>query len=202
MDPTTLQPWLTLATAIAAATSALAAWRSLKLNNENAQYQKEQGRPYFSFEDVRMERKKLPSSPDSDSHGGFDPSIAIPKGVFKNYGSRPAIEVSASIFLVFADPTVAPIEMPSSLADDFPPGAEWMAQIGEQTINSLNHPGYYVIVGVSYTDPLTKRNYRQLFYARWPGVTDGVVHGDIVVVGKEERLELLQKHRRLLNNYA
>jgi hypothetical protein len=202
MDPTTLQAWLTVVSTVAAAVSAIAAWRALKLSHESTVYQREQGRPYFSFEATRMERKQLPSLPGVTGPASLDPSVAVAKGVFKNYGARPATEISSSVFIIPNDEVTPPIEAPSSLADDFPPGAEWMAQLGEQTIAGPQHPGYFFVVGVNYNDPLTKRNYRQLFFMRWPGIQDGIVYGDIVAATKEERTQLIQKHRRLLSHYV
>ncbi|MDT8991449.1 hypothetical protein RQP54_11310 [Curvibacter sp. APW13] len=202
MDSATLQSWLNALSTVAAAVSAIAAWRALKLSHESNVFQREQGRPYFSFEETRMERKPLPTSTSTGGPAELDPNVALAKGLFKNYGARPATEIASSIFIIPTDDSSPPMESPSSLADDFPPGAEWMAQLGEQTINAPSHPGYFFVLGVSYNDPLTKRNYRQLFFMRWPGVKNGVVHGDIIAATREERDRLIHKHRRLLSNYV
>jgi hypothetical protein len=202
MDSTTFQSLLTAASTIAAAISAIAAWQALRLGHESQKYAREQGRPYFSFEAARMEQKPLPNHPGTATPAGLNPSVAVAKGIFKNYGARPATGVITSVYVLSHDEAIAPLEIPSSLADDFPPGAEWMVQFGEQQIISPNQYGHYFAVGINYNDPLTNKNFRQMFFMKWPGVKSGVVFGDIVAATNDERIHLISKHRALFARYV
>lgn len=202
MDPTTIQSWLTAASTIAAAISALAAWQALKLGYENRKFELENGRPYFSFESARMEQKKLPNAPGNESHSGLDPNTAVAKGIFKNYGARPAVGVKATAYVIPHDENISPLAIPSSLADDFPPGAEWMTQIGEQQIVAPNQYGHFLVVGIRYSDPVTKQDYRQMFFMKWAGVKDSIVYGDIVAATEEEKFILLGKHMQLFAQHT
>lgn len=184
---------------VAAAISAVAAWRSLRIAHDAAAAQREQGRPYLSFEEARLEPKQLPNGAPGQPPV-VNPNVAVVKGLFKNYGSRPAVQLTASIFILPHGDSTPPIQLPSSLADDFPPGAAWMAQLGEQTL-AVAHPGYFMAVGMKYSDLLTSRSYRQLFFMRWPGVQDGQVFADIVAATNDDRTRLIQQHRSVLNPY-
>ena|GEM_PF-5061800 len=201
MDSATIQSLLTFASTLAAAVSAVAAWAAMRLSRESAQFEREQGRPWFSFENLRMEPRRLPRQPGEEGSGAVDHSIGIAKGNLKNYGTRPATNIQSSVFIIFDDPNISPIESAHNLTDDFPPGADWLVQFGTQQMDGTNHPGFNIVAGVKYDDPLTQKHYRQLFYARWPGVLEGHVHGDMITLERGKQEALVVRCRSALSAY-
>lgn len=184
--------------ATGAAVSAYAALKSIRLSGEQAQQQREAQRPYFSFEEVKMEPQRGPQLPGNVGPPPIISNHFVVRGVMINRGLRPALRLRGQAFAIDSQLAGPPLSAGGTMADEFPPGAQWSLSPGGQVIQQPNHPGYFLVVGVSYFDFVTQKNYAQLFFMRWPGVTNGTVAGDFQPASAEDAERIKAKYRAAL----
>lgn len=182
-----------IASTTAAVLSALAAVFSVVFSMKAKNNADVASRPYLSLENLRMEPKRLPSQAGSGQLGPAISNIAVAKSVMINRGQRPAVDLAARVIIIAPDLSGVHGKIESTLADDFPHGAEWLLQLGEEILQTTQHPSFIIVVGVRYFDPQTKTTYRQIFVNRWDGVINGEVMADIVAATRHERDQILSK---------
>ena len=204
--------------AIAACVSALAACfaayfaaRALKASNEITRSVFDAARPYFTFLSFGLKRLTVSKALSSDKEI-LDPTAALIDGYIRNSGGRPATDVSGSIIICPLDTRRESRVFPIGIADDAAPGTDWNVVSGKLQIiphdfpgveaaPSYSDPGFFVVIGVTYDDPLASRSFSQTSFLRWPGIANGVVSSILVAATGEEKETLIRQHGRLLASF-
>lgn len=159
---------------------------SVLISYTNWQTQSEASRPYFTF-------KESPSIRLTD-----ELNVELK---FNNVGIHPAINLSSKSIVFDANLLQAPI-----LVDDY----TVVNDIPRDTTTSLllrikgdflqaNVNPHFVVIGLSYTDPITHKLYTQTLYTQWAGVIGYKIQPLIHVEAsqKQEILNYLKYHHLL-----
>lgn len=199
--PDYLQIALTAVSTIAAAASAYFAMRSAKISANQTNHLITAGRPYLSFENVQLQPPKPIRSPNGQMIQP-PPNVGILSGVCKNLGQRQAVDVKTkAVFLTPSKSAVFGV-VEFEMADDFPPGAEWNVELGDQEFKSADHPGFFVILASKYSDPILSDTYNQVFVMRFRGMQAGLVHSDLIPATREEKRDLITIARMELAEFV
>lgn len=166
--------------AIGGSVSAIAALMTVRNSRQASKEALDALRPYFALEAPGI--KQLPSSPP------FRVLLTL-----KNIGGRVANNLEGRIYIVDNQPNSRPVlDLAFSVANDIPPQSPtpWYndtLQLAAQL------PLHYVILGISYQDPIMNQPLKQLFCMRWDGVSNGVFHPDFVHISSAEREQIEPK---------
>ncbi len=193
----------TIAT-VAAAVAAWMAFRAVSEERKRAREERESSRPYLSFERGEVRPRNAPRAPGQPAPAQPVPGVAEFHGNFINHGRRPASNLRTKVIIcVYAPNGPVLSDFDKTMADDFPHGADWHVLFGTYTVTpkSPNAPQCYVVMCVRYDDQLTSKNYAQVFYNVWPGITNGVVSSDIRAASDEERDAFLEVRRDLVREF-
>ncbi len=174
--------------AIGGAVSALAALATIWQSRQAAKEATESQRPYFVLEAPGI--KQLPNSPP------FRVQLTL-----QNAGGRVATSLEGRIFLIANQPNAQPaLDLPFSVASELPPHSPtpWYndtLQLPAQL------PQHYVILGITYSDPVFEKQYKQLFCMRWDGVQNGTFHPDFVHVSNADRQQIEAQYPSVVSKY-
>ena len=194
--------------ALAACFAAYFAARALKASNEVTRSAFDAARPYFTFASFGLKRPTVTKALSADKEI-LDPTAGLIDGYIRNAGGRPAANVSGSIIILPLDARRDSRVFPIGIADDAAPGTEWNAASGRLQIiphdfpgieaaPAFGDPGFFVVIGVTYDDPLASRSFSQASFMRWPGIANGVVSSILVAATREEKETLSRQHARML----
>ncbi|HEY2395807.1 MAG TPA: hypothetical protein VGH81_07525 [Rudaea sp.] len=212
MDIELLKTIATSVSALAASASCFFAAQALKANNEAKRNEIESGRPYFILFEFGLTRPTVVAALSTKKEEVLDPTKARIEGTISNRGKRPASNVSGSVLILPIDAHYDVRVFPIGIADDAAGGTDWNVGTGaldlfpkdfpgRDAAPHYRNPGFFVVVGVQYEDPLTATPYAQSFFLRWPGISDGLVSGILVAANREERDRLIAQHSRLLQPF-
>jgi len=197
--------------ALAAGAATYFAARTLKTSNAASRAEFNSGRPYFTFSEFGLRRPTISKALTSDKDL-LDPTAGLVEGLIRNVGRRPASNVSGSILIL---PLHAHHEIrvfSIGIADDVAPATDWNVTSGRLQIIPKDYPGsdampvyidpgFFVVIGVSYDDPLASTSFSQASFMRWPGISNRVVSGILVSATRDEKTSLVQMHSRLLQPF-
>lgn len=205
----------TIATCIAAVAACISTYlaaQAIKDNRQTKRAELEGQRPYFSFSDFGLRRPSVAKALSSDKEL-LDPRIASIEGLLTNDGHRAATNVSGAIFLLPVDPDRKAGAFPVGVADDVSPKLGWRISttpiaIVPTDFSGIEHSprysdsGFFVFACIRYTDPLTSKSYNQNTLLRWPGISNGVVAGNLYATEHGDKEALLLRYQEFLKPYA
>lgn len=167
---------VTLATVVFACTAlvtvfiTISSWRA----------EREAARPYMTFKE----------SPVVDLKSGLTMELK-----FLNVGEHPATNLKSKTFLMEQALNAPPVfTWQHSLVNDIPKDTSTTLVIAPQANqinpNQLNIPAHYLVVFLTYDDPIVTKTYAQAIYLRWNGVNAGNTQ-PIFHIEVEERNNIL-----------
>lgn len=194
--------------ALGACFAAYFAARAFKANKEVTRTTFDAARPYFTFLSFGLKRPTVSKALSADKEI-LDPTAGLIDGYIRNSGGRPAANVSGSIFIFPLDPRHESRVFPICIADDAAPGTDWNLVSGKLRIiphdfpgidvaPNYCDPGFFVVIGVVYDDPLASRPFSQASFLRWPGIANGVVSSALVAATAEEKEMLVRTQGKIL----
>lgn len=197
--------------ALAACGSAYFAARVIRDNREARKMELEAARPYFTFSNFGLRRPKVAKALSARQEL-LDPRAARIEGLIANDGRRTASDVSGALVILPINPDVKLGTFPLGIADDVAPKSEWHVSSaplrvvpedfpGDKHPSDYQDPGFFVMIYVRYKDPLTTKAYKQRSFMRWPGISEGVVAGNLISASHEEKTVLLQRYGEFLRPY-
>jgi hypothetical protein len=168
-------------------------------------------RPYFTFANFGLRRPTIAKAL-SDKSEVLDPRVARIEGLIANDGRRSATDVSGALIILPIYPNEKLGTFPLSIADDMAPKSEWHVGTGLLSVipddlpakrNPVEHqdPGFFVMIYVRYRDTLTSKTYKQRSFMRWPGISNGVVAGNLISADNQEKTSLIQHYAEFLRPY-
>jgi len=102
------------------------------------------------------------------------------------------------VFYAFSvDPTY---DLDISSANSIAPNVEYSWHYEHPDVNT-NLPPHWVIIGIKYSDPITKSDYSEIFYCQWEGIKNDILYSDISSVTIPEKEMLKEKYKNYLSQY-
>jgi hypothetical protein len=163
---------------VSALLAALAAYFAVYQASESRKNDLAAKRPYISVKEPGI--KPLPTSPPY--------RIQI---TMINAGMHPADELVAKLII-----TDQSLDRPPTLQIAFSIGNEIPTDSPTPWYNdslkmATDVPPQFIVLGITYRDPILDRRYQQIYTMRWDGVTKGSTHPDFTHVSREERNQIL-----------
>lgn len=150
--------------------------------------QREAARPYLS----------LKESPKVEVQSGLSFEFK-----FSNVGVHPAVNLSSQT-LVFdhnlADPPIHndQYNLVNEIPKDMPASLVIALDTKEVDVSQPNIDPYYIVVYMSYADPLINRRYQQTLYFKWNGIEGGAMQPVVHIETREkERITEYLKARQI-----
>lgn len=168
-------------------------------------------RPYFTFANFGMRRAVI-SKALSDQRELLDPRVARIEGLIANDGRRSACDVTGALIILPTYPNAKIGTFRLDIADDVAPKAEWHLDSAllkvipddlatKEGTSDRHHPGFFVMIYLRYKDPLTLKTYKQRSFMRWPGISNGVVAGNLFSADNQEKTAILHQYADFLRPY-
>ena len=201
----------TCISAIAACITTYLAARAIKDNNDSKRAEFESGRPYFTFSNFGLRRPTVAKALTTDTEI-LDPRLARIEGLISNDGRRHASDVRGVFLILPIKKDQSTGVFPISIADDVLPKSEW--HVGSANISilpkeftgiedspNLSDPGFFVLVAVQYTDSLASKSHTQCSFMRWPGISNGVISGQLYAASREEKDLVMGQYSSFVQPY-
>lgn len=204
----------TIATCISALAACLATYlaaRAIRDNSETKRSEFESARPYFTFSNFGLRRPVVAKALSSDTEL-LDPRAARIEGLIVNDGRRHASNVCGALLILPIKEKAETGVFPISIADDVAPKSEWHVGTailsvlpadfsGIESSPDFHDPGFFVLVAVQYTDTLASRHHTQCSFMRWPGISNGVISGQLCSASREEKGLVLDRYSDFVRPY-
>ena len=201
----------TCVSAIAACISTYLAARAIRDSRETRRAELEAARPYFIFSNFGLRRPTVAGALSSDKVIQ-DPRLARIEGLLSNDGRRAATDVIGLIFVIPVGSGRRTEVFPIEIEDDVAPKSEWHVSTapleivpnnfpGIEQAPNYSDPGFFVLTCVSYMDPISMKRHVQNSFMRWPGISNGVIAGNLYAAERKDKDALLSLHAEFLRPY-
>jgi hypothetical protein len=170
--------WSAIA-AISAMVATLAAFYSIKISKESAKAERLSKRAYFTISNPGV--KKLSNSPP------YRIQITL-----ENVGHNPAVAIAGKILFIDKSMEKPPdSEVDLSISNEVPSNSPTPWYYDNLHLPE-NMPPKFIVVSISYKDPILEKEYDQQFYMKWHGVKNNVTDPNFVHTSIEESERLLE----------
>ena len=119
----------------------------------------------------------------------------------KNIGGRSASQLFGKVYIFKKNsPYDCTYDFDISSANSIAPNVEYSWHYEHPDVNT-NLPPHWVIIGIKYSDPITKSDYSEIFYCQWEGIKNDILYSNIssVTIPKKELLK--EKYKNYLSQY-
>jgi hypothetical protein len=211
MDSGVVNTIATCISALAACGSTYFAARVIRDNRDARRMELESARPYFTFSNFGLRRQTVAKALSSEQEL-LDPRLACIEGLIANDGRRSASNVSGAVLILPIKFDAKAGTFSVGIADDVAPTSEWHISTAHLSVipegfsgyanpTDYRDPGFFVLIYVRYTDPLTSKTYAQNSFMRWPGISGGIIAGNLLSASHEEKSMLLERYSAFLKPY-
>lgn len=119
----------------------------------------------------------------------------------KNIGGRSASQLFGKVYLFKKNsPYDCTYDLNISSANSIAPNVAYSSHYEDSDFNT-NLPPHWVIVGIKYSDPITKTDYSEIFYCQWEGIKNDLLYSDISSVTIPEKEMLKEKYKNYLSQF-